>query len=69
MFRLKLNFTYIAMLIAGIIVLTSLAGSLVYRLLSGNSISINSNQGVLASACTPEQKSDKIYFVSCGGTF
>lgn len=42
--------------------------ALTQRFLGSASVSKQTG-GTLASACMPSEQNDKVYFVSCGGTF
>ena len=69
MSHLRLTLSQIATGLAGIIILASVAGTMLYNFLSGHSLSVSQSSKTLALACTSQQDENKIYFVSCGGTF
>ncbi len=70
MSHLRLTLSQIATSIAGIIILASVAGTILYNFLNGHSLPISRSSKALALACNSQSQNDnKIYFVSCGGTF
>ncbi len=66
--RVKLSPTALASVAAILIILASVTSSYVVKIFSSKTIATKSS-GTLASACTETPQKEKVFFVSCGGTF
>lgn len=67
--RVRLSPTALASVVAAVIVFASVTSAYVVKFFSSQHMTAKSKSGSIASACTQTPQSEKIYFVSCGGTF
>lgn len=67
--RVRLSPTALASVAAVFIVFASVTSAYIVKWFSAHSLATKSTSGTMASACTQTPQNEKVYFVSCGGTF